>query len=155
MVLEQIVPCLLSSKLSLQRPKKGASAFPLQLPEEMSGLVKARNLRSSTVVEDNLIPTEVLTLAHVPPPDAKLELLEEFCLTIDGYQGERYSIEYLLLEAERVQRVGLENATMDELRIAAFIRQRELRWTTHGDEVADAPLIRKIRDLVREIRRRL
>lgn len=105
--------------------------------------------------DDNLIPTEKLTLADVPSPDAEMELLEEFCLTIDGYQGDRFSIDYLLREAERVQRAGLEHATLDELRAAAFIGQRELRWTTHGDEVADAPLVRSIRVLVGEIRRRL
>jgi hypothetical protein len=105
--------------------------------------------------EENLIPTESLTVAHLPSPDAKLELLEEFCLTIDGYQDGRYSIEQLLREAERVERAGLENATLDELRTAAFIRQRELRWTTHGDELADAPLVRSIRALVGEICRRV
>lgn len=105
--------------------------------------------------DDSLIPTEALRLEHVPPPDAELEVLEEFCLTIDGYQGERFSIDFLLAKAQRVERLGLENATLAELRSAAFIRQRELRWTTHGDEAADAPLVRRIRDLVREIRRRL
>lgn len=107
------------------------------------------------MADDNLIPTEALTLADVPPPDAQLEVLEEFCLTIDGYQGERFSIDFLLAEAQRVERLGLENATLDELRSAAFIRQRELRWTTYGDEVADAPLVRSIRGLVGEIRRRV
>lgn len=107
------------------------------------------------MADDNLIPTEALTLSDVPPPDAELEVLEEFCLTIDGYQDERFSIDDLLREAERVERLGLEDATMDQLRVAAFIRQRELRWTTHGDEAADAPLVRRIRELVREIRRRV
>lgn len=88
-------------------------------------------------------------------PGADLEVLEEFCLTVDGYQDGRFSIEQLLRQAERVERAGLENATLDELRTAAFIRQRELRWTTWGDEVADAPLIRSIRSLVGEIRRRV
>lgn len=118
--------------------------------------MEAGNPRLFTVVEDeNLIPTEGLTLANVPAPDADLKLLEEFCLTVDGYQGERFSIDDLLELARRVERDGLEVASMNDLRTAAFIRQRELRWTTHGDEVADAPLVRRIRTLVAEIRRRL
>lgn len=118
--------------------------------------MKARDLRSFTdVADDNFIPTDSLTLALVPSSDAELELLEEFCLTIDGYQGERFTIDHLLRKARRVERAGLENATLDELRVAAFIRQRELRWSTHGDEAADAPLVRSIRALVREIRHRV
>ena len=105
--------------------------------------------------QETLIASEDLCLANVPPSDAELEVLEMFCLTIDGYQGERYSIDDLLREAERIEQSGLDDATLDELRSAAFIRQRELRWTTHGDDVAEAPLITKIRRLVAEIRRRV
>lgn len=105
--------------------------------------------------DENLILTEALTLQDVPSPDAKVEVLEEFCLTVDGYQGGRFSIDELLREAGRVERAGVEQATLDELRAAAFIRQRELRWTTYGDEVADEPLIRSIRRLVAEIHRRV
>ena len=94
-------------------------------------------------------------MANVPTDDAELEVLETFCLTTDGYQDGRYSIDELLREAQRIERGGLEAASLDELRSAAFIRQRELRWTTHGDDVADAPLIAKIRRLVAEIRRRV
>jgi hypothetical protein len=105
--------------------------------------------------EDQLLSNEALSLANVPEPDAELQALEEFCLTIDGYQGERFSIEELLELARRVEGEGLKKASLDELRTAAFIRQRELRWTTHGDEVADAPLVRSIRALVGEIRQRV
>lgn len=105
--------------------------------------------------DDNLIPTEALTLRVVPASDAELSVLEEFCLTVDGYQGERFSIDDLLVLAKRAEKQGLENASLDDLRVVAFIHQRHLRWTTHGDEEADAPLVRKIRDTVAEIRRRL
>jgi hypothetical protein len=104
---------------------------------------------------DGLIESDKLNSANVPSEDAELEVVETFCLTVDGYQGERYSIDYLLREAERIEGSGLETAALDELRLAAFIRQRELRWTTCGDDVADAPLIAKIRRLVAEIRRRV
>lgn len=110
---------------------------------------------SEKTFERGLIASPNLNPADVPDPQSELENLETFCLTIDGYEGGRFSIEDLLEKAKRVERVGLENASLDELRIAAFIRQRELRWTTHGDELADAPLIAKIRRLVAEIRQRV
>jgi hypothetical protein len=105
--------------------------------------------------QDGLIASEKLSSANVPPDDAELEVLETFCLTVDGYQGERYSIDDLMREVRRIERSGLETATLNELRSAAFIRQRELRWSTYGNELADAPLIAKIRILVAEIRRRV
>jgi hypothetical protein len=108
-----------------------------------------------TVVEDdNTIPTDALTLAHVPPRDAPLEVLEQFCLTIDGYQGGRSSIEDLLAVAERVEQRGIEQATIEELRTTAFIRQREYRWST--DQGQENPHVAwKIRTTVAEIRSRL
>lgn len=105
--------------------------------------------------DDNLIPTAKLSLADVPPPDAGMEQLEEFCLTIDGYQGGRFTPNDLLADAERVERTGLERATLDELRTAAFVRQRELRWSSMDSGLFDERLLRLIRALVWEIRRRV
>jgi hypothetical protein len=103
---------------------------------------------------DGLIATGDLNLKNVPSPDSGRDTLEAFCLTIDGYQDGKYSIDELLREAERVERGGLENANLDDLRTAAFIRQREYRWSTdQGQE--NEPLLRKIRELVDEIRRRI
>ena len=104
---------------------------------------------------DRKIAYTELSAANVPLDDAELEVLEAFCLTIDGYEGGRRSVEDLVSQADRLERDGLENATLDELRVVAFIRQRELRWTTYGDEVADAPLIAKMRRTIAEIRRRV
>lgn len=118
--------------------------------------MKARHLRSSTPVEeDDLIPTGELTLEHVPSADADREALEKFCLTIDGYQGGRFTPDELIAEAERVERTGLEHASLDELRTAAFVRQRELRWTSMDSGHVDERLVRSIRALVGEIRRRI
>lgn len=120
------------------------------------GLAKARHLRSTIGVEDDgLIPTGELSLAHVPAADADREALEEFCLTIDGYHGGRFTPDDLVTEAERVERSGLEQATLDELRIAAFTRQRELRWSSMDSGHYDERLVRSIRALVSEIRRRI
>jgi hypothetical protein len=104
---------------------------------------------------DNLIASPDLHAENVPSADADLSTLEEFCLAIDGCHGERYSIDDLLREAERVEREGLDSASLDELRDAAFIRQRALKWASDGDPAALPPLIAKIRRLVAEIRRRV
>lgn len=100
------------------------------------------------------IASRDLRSRDVPPPGANLEALEAFCLTLDGYEGGRYSIDDLMCEAEHVERDGLEIATLEELRAAAFVRQRQYRWSTDQGQ-ADEPLARKIRVLVNEIRRRV
>ena len=116
--------------------------------------MRHRSMKKTTA-HHGLISSQELSLANVPSRDADREALEAFCLTVDGYEGERFSIDDLLREAERVERAGLENATLDELRVAAFIRQRALKWAADGDPAAEATLIRKIRDLVDEIRRQV
>ena len=109
----------------------------------------------SSASRDGLIATEDLSLADVPAADADVELLEQFCITIDGYEDGRRSADDLLREAARIEERGLEAATLAQLRTAAFIHQRHYRWSTYGDAEVDAPLIRKIRNLVAEIRNRL
>lgn len=104
---------------------------------------------------DHLISDEALTLADVPAADAELLVLEEFCLTVEGYQGERFSIDHLLELARRVELSGLEDASLEDLRMVAFIRQRELRWTSMDSGEVDERLVRSIRALVSEIRRRV
>jgi len=107
------------------------------------------------VEDDNLIATQELTLADVPAPDADREAFEAFCLTIDGYHGGRFTPDDLLAKAERVERSGLEHASLDDLRSAAFVRQRELRWISMDSGHYDERLVRSIRALVGEIRRRV
>ena len=105
--------------------------------------------------EDGLIASEDLSPTDVPSDDAPREVLETFCLTFDGYQGERYSFADLFRRADLIERRGLKNATLDELRSAAFILQRNLHGTSQGDDVADAPTVTRIRRLVAEIGRRV
>lgn len=105
--------------------------------------------------DDNFIPTSRLVLRDVPSVDAGRQEIEEFCLTIDGYEGGRFTIDDLMQRAERTERNGLEHASLDDLRSAAFIRQRQLRAIDGCSEEFEAPLIRAIRVLVAEIRRRL
>lgn len=105
--------------------------------------------------DDQLLSNDALSLGNVPQPEADLQSLEKFCLTVDGYEGERHSIDELLELARRVEGAGLETATLDDLRRAAFIRQRELRSVVMDSGVPDKRLVRSIRALVGEIRRRV
>lgn len=105
--------------------------------------------------KDGLIASEDLSPTDVPSGDAPREDLETFCLTFDGYEGDRYSFADLFRQASLIEQRGLENATLDELRSAAFILQRNLHGTSQGDDVADAPTLMRIRRLVAEIRRRV
>lgn len=109
---------------------------------------------ADNISQDGLIASRDLRLLDVPDSNSELEILEAFCLTIDGYQGEKYSIDDLLRAAERGERAGLENTTLDELRTAAFVRQRQYRWSTDQGQTNE-PLARNIRELVGEIRRRV
>ena len=104
--------------------------------------------------DDKLIASDDLDLNNVPSPEADRQTLETFCLTIDGYEGERYSFEQLFRQADLIEQRGLDRASLDELRSAAFILQRNLHGTSHGDDAADAPTIARIRRLVAEVRRR-
>ena len=103
---------------------------------------------------DEFIATAELRKANVPlPTSATREELETFCLSIDGYEDGRRSIDDLMDLAERVEADGFGSATIDELRSAAFIRQRQLRATDNGDP--EPPLLDSIRNLVAEIRQRV
>lgn len=116
---------------------------------------RPRSTLTAPVEDDDLIPTEELTPAHVPSPDADRSALEAFCLTFDGYQKGRFTPDDLMREANRLEGKGLEHATLDELRRAAFTRQRQLRWTSMDSGYFDEGLVRSIQTLVGEIRRRI
>ena len=58
---------------------------------------------------DRLIATADLTSVDVPPPEADLGVLETFCLTVDGYEGGRHSVEDLVSQANHLEQDGLEN----------------------------------------------
>lgn len=100
------------------------------------------------------IATFDLNTGNVPVSEtASRRAIEEFCLTFDGYEGGRRTIDDLLELADRVERGGLEQAHMEDLRSVAFVRQRELRWSDQGG--SDERLLRQMRAAVAEIRRRV
>lgn len=141
--------------MSLDPLKKGDNFHANALKKEPTCESSGPTLNHGVDDDDDLIPTEELTLSQVPPPNADREQLEQFCLTVDGYQGGRFTPDDLLAEADRVERNGLEHASLDDLRIAAFVRQRELRWSSMDSGQFDERLLRSIRVLVGEIRHRV
>lgn len=100
-----------------------------------------------------LIAHDELTLEDLPPRNSDYERLWPFCLSFDGYQ----SALLLGVDCERIAKetlqAGLDKATMEELRITAFIRQRAIKWADKWPP--DERLFGNIRDVVEEIRFRL
>ena len=100
-----------------------------------------------------LIPNTALTREHLPPRGADYEQLYPFCLSFDGYAGGLRSIEDCNYIAESIEAKGLSSASIESLRVAAFIHQRTIKWQDWGPP--DERLVQRIRDVVEELRRRL
>jgi hypothetical protein len=100
-----------------------------------------------------LIAHEELTLADLPPPDAEYESLWPFCLSFDGYLASRLAGTDPHVVSANTERDGLETATMECLRITAFMLQRAIKWGDGGS--SETNRMERIRSVVEEIRRRL
>jgi hypothetical protein len=100
-----------------------------------------------------LIAHEELTLADLPPPDADYESLWPFCLSFDGYRAARLAGLHPDVVTADAERDGLEKATIECLRITAFMLQRTIKWGNGG--LKEAYLVARIHSIVEEIRRRL
>lgn len=99
------------------------------------------------IANDNLVATDL------PRPNADWEDIEPFCLSYDGYAGGRRSVDECMELASRALKGGLSNASLDELRILLFIRQRAVRWNSEMP-VAEED-VRLARAAIEEIRSRL
>jgi hypothetical protein len=100
-----------------------------------------------------LIANDELTLEDLPPPNADYELLWPFCLSYDGYRPALlFGVDCGVI-ADQTLQARLDNATMEELRMTAYIRQRAIKWGNTWPP--DERLLGNIRDVVEEIRRRL
>ena len=100
-----------------------------------------------------LISHEELKLADLPAPDADYEDLWPFCLTFDGYRACHLAGADPHVVVAASQSAGLENTTMECLRITAFMLQRAIKWDQQSPP--DGRLIEAIREVVEVIRRRL
>jgi hypothetical protein len=101
----------------------------------------------------HLIPNAGLTLECLPPQRADYEQLYPFCLSFDGYAGGLRSIEDCNYIAETTEAKGLANASIESLRVIAFILQRTIKWQDWKSP--DERLVQRIRNVVEELRRRL
>lgn len=89
--------------------------------------------------------------SNVPPADAPISEILDFCLSLDGYAGENRTIEDCFEIARKVEGEGVANASLEELSTAAFIWQRAYVWGSPHQR----PLYeRKILEAVDEIRSR-
>jgi hypothetical protein len=103
--------------------------------------------------EPRLIPSAHLRVEDVPSAHADFRgKLEPFCLTFDGYDREKRSIDECWRIAEQVAQDPTA-ATLDELRMAAFIHQRDI---THTCDQGWIPVdkVTPIRKIVQEVRNR-
>ena len=100
-----------------------------------------------------LIANDALKIEHLPPSRADYETLVPFCLSIDGYAQGLRSTEDCSYIADAVEREGLANASIESLRVTAYIRQRAIKWADTWPP--DERLVQRIRDVVEELRRRL
>jgi hypothetical protein len=92
------------------------------------------------------LPSEALTLADVPSPDAPLRQIFRFALTWDGY--ERAGSSDACARVANARR----NGTLDDLRTCLFFEQRRFRHFGTAPEGED---LAYVRGLVRQIRDRL
>lgn len=102
---------------------------------------------------DALLDDEELELRHLPPPGAVYDEVWRFCLTYDGCRRGLRTIDDCFHVANTAFRDGLERTTVANLRTAAFIHQRKLKWQDlepikRGD-------LTPIHAVVAELRRRL
>lgn len=109
--------------------------------------------KSTTATGYPLIPNTALTREHLPPREANYEQLYPFCLSFDGYAGGLRSIEDCNYIAESIEAKGLANASIESLRVAAFIHQRTIKGQDWRPP--DECLVQRIRNVVEELRRRL
>ena len=100
-----------------------------------------------------LIANDALKEEHLPPPSADYESLVPFCLSIDGYAQGLRSIDDCSFIADTVEAKGLAQASIESLRVTAYIRQRAIKWADTWPP--DERRVQGIRDVVEELRRRL
>lgn len=128
--------------------KPGPSVGPLPPPPLRPMSDEQRSPTTSP-----LVANEELTVEHLPPSRADYEALVPFCLSIDGYAKGLRSINDCLHIADSVEASGLVNASIESLRVTAFIRQRGIKWADSWPP--DERSVQRIRDVVEELRRRL
>lgn len=87
----------------------------------------------------------------IPPADAELTQLLDYCTTLDGYADGERSVDACFEVARKVDEQGFAKSSSEALSIAAFIWQRAFAWGS----VEEQPIYeRKIRAALDEMRSR-
>jgi hypothetical protein len=100
-----------------------------------------------------LLAHDALTQASLPPSDADYEEIWPFCLSFDGYRACALAgadAEQVVAETERK---GLDNATLECLRITAFMLQRTIKWSSTWPP--EPQLLMRLRAVLDQIRKRI
>lgn len=127
-------------------PGLGATALPPPVPDWCGHM-------SSSDDGDELLDDAELELHHLPPPSASYDEVWRFCLTYDGSRRGLRTIDDCFHVADTAFRDGLQRATIANLRTAAFIHQRRLKW--QDLEPIKQSDVSPIYAVVEELRRRL
>jgi len=107
----------------------------------------------STKYKQKYIANKDLQPDLLPCPNANWEDIEPFCLTFDGYADGRRSIDECFKIVDKVNDTGLKKASIDDLRITVFIKQRAIRWNEFMPVSSED--LRFIKEIIEEIRHRL
>lgn len=100
-----------------------------------------------------LIANDHLTIGDLPKPNSMWEEIEPFCITYDGYACGQRSVDECAEIANQALKAGFAHASLDELRMLLFIRQRAARWNSETPVCEDD--LRVTRAAIEEIRTRL
>lgn len=102
------------------------------------------------------IPNEELDASLLPKTGAEYEQVWPFCLSFDGCRGGLLSIPDCFAIAENTLANGIGQSTLDALRTAAFIHQRQLKNDANFTNIeTNHPSMTIIHSVIEEIRRRI
>lgn len=100
-----------------------------------------------------LLSHDALTRADLPASDADYEHISPFCLSFDGYRAcvlAGADAEQVMAETEQK---GLDDATLECLRITAFMLQRTIKWSSTWPP--EPQLLTRLRAVLDQIRKRV
>ena len=101
-----------------------------------------------------IIPTEELTLSHVPASDSASGEIIRFAQTLNGYHQVGGQARDLGVYVAKLDEQPVEALSLDDLRILLFARQRA-HYHQGGGWPGSDPLMDQMRMITAEIRLRL
>jgi hypothetical protein len=97
------------------------------------------------------VNSEQAQKSSIPPADAELSELLEYCMSLNGYRDGERTVDECFEIARSVEEQGLVMSDIEDLSVAAFIWQRGFVWGS----IEEQPIYeRKIRAVIDEMRSR-